>query len=164
MNGDDNWMNAFGGHGPGHKVKALGREWEFVFDVPLVLANYEAMCLEWGRRELREAVESFPGRNTPGTIDAEMASEEYRRFSSLLRGGAFKPPTGGEFLRWASTTDGQFSMLAASLKIKHPEADVGLVMRMISDNPVEMKAIALVMGKVAGEWKERMSEAMAAKK
>lgn len=170
------WADALGAFGALPRVRAdidgTGeREWFFAFDVPKMLAEHEEMCLEWGRRQLREELKQYPDRDKPNSLDAAMAVQAHRGFTERFRAGSFRRPhtvidtetkgvktVGGEdYTAWMHTEDGSLSMILAAMRIRHPEATITTVKLLFATAPDEMAALLNQLGKVMGEWQRRMS-------
>lgn len=151
------WLEALGAFGPGEIVHAFDKEWSFVFDVPRVMAECEAQCLAWAREELAKIMAGLPERVTPDTLDAALAMRIKEEHIAGVKAGIYKPG-GAEYARWSALNEGKLAIVTAALRIRHPEADYALVMRLFAAAPDEMEVMLEGLKKTIEEWGNQMAK------
>lgn len=161
----NNLNESLGGYGAGTIVTVDGKDWRFVFDVPLLVSNMEEMCQKWRRELLEQELRDFPGRDVPGSFDERQALTLWNEFRADLRNDSLRSPRydrdgnivgGARYIEWSNTPDGQHASFLAALKISHPEATVESVKRILISAPDQMQAVLEDLGNVVRGVKDRV--------
>lgn len=157
--------DALGGFGSMPKVtvgKGTPSEKTYVFliDAPLVVSEMEQMCMEWGRKRFHSRMKDLVNRDKPGTLDHELAREEWAKFTQQSDEGYYllDGPGHKEFSR---SREGKLSTILAAIRPNHPDACDRDVMRLMSEAPEETQAVLVQLGKGIAAMSERIIAGMA---
>lgn len=155
MPSQDTLASALGAYGPGTIIRADGKEWSFVFDIPATVAGMEELCRLWHREKYEKELAKLPDRNTPGSFDNQCAMQLWNEFRTEDDGDECRPPhpgpdgkpvVGKVYAKWAKTREGQLGYMLAALRIKHPDATYQTLMSIAEAAPDQFQAVVVQLG------------------
>lgn len=162
--------DVLGGFGPGTTIKACGKEWSFVFDVPAMIANVEELCRQWHREQFDKELKSLPGRDVVGSFDSRMAEKMWEEFRAECKNGAcdlprpqangMPGPAGAVYEKWSKTSEGVLGMLLAALRVKHPDATLMTLDAIAVEKPEELRLVGEDLKNVARTLPRRMAASL----